>query len=140
MFHVPGFIDARLEVVGEKENGPLACLPRARPFSLSPIACVASVSISNYCAKVRAGAKKIGRRGRGEEVPSFPSSFPVIPFFCSPPDVLDELARKRLLPRLFRPLLPSTCYAGHSHTNPSNFRRPLQSLLLRYMAENLQVN
>ena len=25
-----------------------------------------------------------------------------------------------------------------SRTNPSNFRRPLQSLLLRYMAENLQ--
>ena len=26
-----------------------------------------------------------------------------------------------------------------SPTNPSNFRRPLQSLLLRYTAENLQV-
>ena len=26
-----------------------------------------------------------------------------------------------------------------SHSNPSNFRRPLQSLLLRYTAENLQV-
>ena len=26
-----------------------------------------------------------------------------------------------------------------SRTNPSNFRRPLQSLLLRYTAENLQV-
>ena len=26
-----------------------------------------------------------------------------------------------------------------SHTNPSNFRGPLQSLLLRYTAENLQV-
>ena len=26
-----------------------------------------------------------------------------------------------------------------SHTNPSNFRRPLQSLLLRYTAENWQV-
>ena len=26
-----------------------------------------------------------------------------------------------------------------SHTNPSNFHRPLQSLLLRYTAENLQV-
>ena len=25
------------------------------------------------------------------------------------------------------------------HSNPSNFRRPLQSLLLRYTAENLQV-
>ena len=26
-----------------------------------------------------------------------------------------------------------------SDTNPSNFRRPLQSLLLRYMGKNLQV-
>ena len=26
-----------------------------------------------------------------------------------------------------------------SHTNASNFRRPLQSLLLRYMAENSQI-
>ena len=26
-----------------------------------------------------------------------------------------------------------------SHTNPSNFQRPLQSLLLTYVAENLQV-
>ena len=26
-----------------------------------------------------------------------------------------------------------------SNTNPSNFRRQLQSLLLRYMAENAQV-
>ena len=27
-----------------------------------------------------------------------------------------------------------------SHTNASNFRRPLQSLLLRYTAENAQVS
>ena len=26
-----------------------------------------------------------------------------------------------------------------SHTNPSDFRQPLQSLLLRYTVENLQV-
>ena len=26
-----------------------------------------------------------------------------------------------------------------SYTNPSNFQQPLQSLLLRYMAENVQV-
>ena len=26
-----------------------------------------------------------------------------------------------------------------SHTNPSNFQQPLQSLLLRYTADNLQV-
>ena len=60
---------------------------------------------SSYCAKVRAEAKKKGGRERGrgkEEVPSFPSPSPVIPFFfCSRPDVLYELARKRLLRRLF---------------------------------------
>ena len=62
---------------------------------------------SSYCAKVRAGArkKKNGERGRrrGEEETTFPSSSPspVIPFFfCSRPNVLDELARKRLLHRL----------------------------------------
>ena len=32
--------------------------------------------------------------------PSFPSPSPVIPFFCSHPNFLDELARKRLLRRL----------------------------------------
>ena len=36
----------------------------------------------------------------GQAVPSFPSPSPVIPFFCSRPDILDELARKRLLRRL----------------------------------------
>ena len=58
---------------------------------------------SSYRAKVRAGAKKNGGRGRGrgEEVPSFPSSSPVIPFFfCSRPNFVDELARKLLLRRL----------------------------------------
>ena len=42
---------------------------------------------SSHCAKVRAGEKKKGH-----------SFF----FFCSRPDVLDELARKRLLRRLTR--------------------------------------
>ena len=37
----------------------------------------------------------------GQAVPFFPSPSPVIPlFFCSRPDVLDELARKHLLRRL----------------------------------------
>ena len=36
----------------------------------------------------------------GQAVPSFPSPSPVIPFFCSLPNFLDELARKRLLRRL----------------------------------------
>ena len=56
---------------------------------------------SSNCEKVRSGAKKKkGGRGRvrGEEFPSFPSPSPVIPFFfCSRPNFLDELARKRLL-------------------------------------------
>ena len=58
---------------------------------------------SSYCAKVRAAAKKKGGRGRGreEEVPSFPSPSPFIPFiFALAPTSLDELARKRLLRRL----------------------------------------
>ena len=121
MFHVPGFIDARLEVVGEKENGPLACLPRARPFSLSPIACVASVSISNYCAKVRAGAKKIGRRGRGEEVPSFPSSFSVIPFFFA------------LVPTFSTNSRGNACYPGyfaHYFQAPATQATLIQILLI----------
>ena len=37
----------------------------------------------------------------GQAVPSFPSPFPVLSFFfCSRPNFLDELARKRLLRRL----------------------------------------
>ena len=42
---------------------------------------------SSHCAKVRAGEKK-------KSILFF--------FFCSRPDVLDELARKRLLRRLTR--------------------------------------
>ena len=44
---------------------------------------------SSYCAKVRAEAKK-RLRGRGEEVPSFPSPSPIIHFFCCCPSFLDE--------------------------------------------------
>ena len=68
---------------------------------------------SSYCAKVRAGAKQ--EKGW---VPSFPSPSPVIPsFFCSRPNFLDELARKRLLRRLvicvtFR--LPGAGYSAGS--------------------------
>ena len=68
--------------------------------SLLPIhlACVASVSS-------RTGAKKKGGRGRGR------GSFIPLPlprpfrffFFCSRPNFLDELARKRLLRRLNSP-------------------------------------
>ena len=49
---------------------------------------------SSYCAKVRAGAKK-------NHSPPPPPSFL---FFCSRPNFLDELARKRLLRRLPRKL------------------------------------
>ena len=71
------------------------------------IACVASVSNRrSYCAKVRAGTKKKVEGGGGGEkrkqFTSFPSPSPVIPFFGSRPcNFLDELARKRLLPRLY---------------------------------------
>ena len=71
------------------------------------IACVASVSNRrSYCAKVRAGTKKkVDGWGGGEkrkQFTSFPSPSPVIPFFGSRPcNFLDELARKRLLPRLY---------------------------------------
>ena len=44
---------------------------------------------SSYCAKVRAEAKK-RLRGRGEEVPSFPSPSPIIHFFCCCSSFLDE--------------------------------------------------
>ena len=62
---------------------------------------------SSYCAKVRARAKKGGRgRGRGEEetlarfLRSPPPPPPLHSFFCSRPNFLDKLARKRLLRRL----------------------------------------
>ena len=71
----------------------------------STVACVASVSNRVTTGKLEQEQKKKGGRGRGrgegEEVPSFPSPSPVLSFFfCSRPNFLDELARKRLLRRL----------------------------------------
>ena len=65
------------------------------------LACVASVSNQVIARKLeREQKKKSGRgKGRGEEealFPSLPSSSSVIPFFCSRPNFLDELARKHL--------------------------------------------
>ena len=69
---------------------------------------------SSFSAKVGAGAKKQNGRGRGrgeEEKLSSPYPYeeslsplpsPSFPFFCSHPNVLDELARKRLLRRLYK--------------------------------------
>ena len=71
-----------------------------RHFWRENVACVASVSNRVIARKLeRERKKKVERgRGRGEEFPSFPSPSPVIPFFfCSRPNFLDELARKRLL-------------------------------------------
>ena len=54
---------------------------------------------SSHCAKVRAGAKKRWKgEGEGRKVSFFP--LPVPRHFCFRPDILDELARKRLLRRL----------------------------------------
>ena len=54
-----------------------------------------------YCAKVRAGAKKKKKwkgEGEGRRVSFFPLRLPRHSFFfCSRPNFLDELARKRLL-------------------------------------------
>ena len=56
---------------------------------------------SSYSVKVGAGAKKNGRgRGKGEEETL--AGKPLHSFFCSRPNFLDELARKRLLRRLVR--------------------------------------
>ena len=56
---------------------------------------------SSYSAKVGAGAKKNGRgSGKGEEETL--ARKPLHSFFCSRPNFLDELARKRLLRRLVR--------------------------------------
>ena len=54
---------------------------------------------SSYSAKGGAGAKKNGR-GKGEEETL--ARKPLHSFFCSRPNFLDELARKRLLRRLVR--------------------------------------
>ena len=56
---------------------------------------------SSYSAKVGAGAKKNGRgSGKGEEETL--ARKPLHSFFCSRPNFLDKLARKRLLRRLVR--------------------------------------
>ena len=62
------------------------------------LACVASVSNRVIARKLEREQKKRVEGGGGGE--SFPSPSPVIPFFCSRPNFLDELARKRLLRRL----------------------------------------
>ena len=61
---------------------------------------------SSYSARVRVGAKKMEGGGGGEKrKPSLPYPLPrYSSFFCSCPNVRDELARKRLLRRL-RPKL-----------------------------------
>ena len=56
---------------------------------------------SSYSAKVGAGAKKNGRgSGKGEEETL--ARKPLHSFFCSRPNFLDELVRKRKLRRLVR--------------------------------------
>ena len=62
---------------------------------------------STYSARVRVGAKKMEGGGGGEKrKPSLPYPLPrYSSFFCSCPNVRDELARKRLLRRLRTKLL-----------------------------------
>ena len=55
---------------------------------------------ANQKLRSRANAVFQNRGVCGQAFPSLPSPSPVIPFFCSRPNVLDELARKRLLRRL----------------------------------------
>ena len=69
--------------------------PRSRMYNLSG-SLRSKRFQSSYCAKVRAEAKKKGGRGRERGV----NRQSILFFFCSRPDVLDELARKRLLRRL----------------------------------------
>ena len=69
----------------------------------SVVACVASVSNRVIARKLeREQKKKMEGGGEKRKPPSFPSPSPspVIPFFCSRLNFLDELARKRLLRRL----------------------------------------
>ena len=62
------------------------------------LACVASVSNRVIARKLEREQKKKGGRGRGRGV--IPLPLPRHSFFCSRPNFLDELARKRLLRRL----------------------------------------
>ena len=70
------------------------------------LACVASVSNRVIAGKLEREQPKKKWKGEGEgrrqAFPSLPSPSPVISFFffCSRPNFLDELARKRLLRRL----------------------------------------
>ena len=60
---------------------------------------------ANQKLRSRANAVFQNRGVCGQAFPSLPSPSPVIPFFCSRPNVLDELARKRLLRRLVSTIL-----------------------------------
>ena len=69
------------------------------PVSRARLACVASVSSRVMARKLEREKKKNGR-GKGEEETL--ARKPLHSFFCSRPNFLDELARKRLLRRLVR--------------------------------------
>ena len=71
------------------------------------IACVASVSNRVIARKLEREQKKVEGGGGGEKRKRLPVSFVPLPlplplhsFFCSRPNFLDKLARKRLLRRL----------------------------------------
>ena len=72
------------------------------------VACVGSVSNRVIARKLERSKKKNVKGGGGGEkrkrkLPSFPSPSYVIPFFfCSRPNFLHGVARKRLLRRIFR--------------------------------------
>ena len=76
-------------------------------FAIWLLACVAGVSNRVIARKLEREQKKKGGRGRGRGEEEIIHSFPPPPpsflfFFCSRPcNFLDELARKRLLRRLF---------------------------------------
>ena len=67
---------------------------------------------SSYCAKVRAGAKNKKKKVEFLHSPPPPPSF--LLFFCSRPNFLDELARKRLLRRLVSCVTFRLSGAGYS--------------------------
>ena len=64
------------------------------------LACVPSVSSRVIARKLAREQKKKGGRGRGRGVIPLPLPLSRHSFFCSRPNFLDELARKRLLRRL----------------------------------------